>query len=185
MGTDHNVFVSWSGEASGRIANEFSQFIIDVVPRAKVFLSKEIERGKLWSVKIAEALQKCEIGVICLTPDNLASPWVHYEAGALAKTLGERTRLCSYLLDGLSVKDLKEPLSEFQASKPDKDSTRELLRSINTAINGDDAASKEIVDKLFALHWREFERSLRHIPLTNVQKVFLEKAGNSRSYIPS
>ena len=34
-------------------------------------------------------LSPASYGIICLTPENLASPWIHFEVGALFKGSGE------------------------------------------------------------------------------------------------
>ena len=47
------------------------------------FLSAGIEKGALWFGELTSNLQKAKAGVVCLTPQNLLSPWMHFEVGAL------------------------------------------------------------------------------------------------------
>ena len=68
--------------------------------------------------------------MICPTQDNLAKPWIHFEAGALAKRVSERARVIPYL-HGVSPSDLRPPLSLFQAVKSDFTGTLDLLTSLN------------------------------------------------------
>ncbi len=42
-----------------------------VINAVKPFLSSDIEKGVRWSDKIANQLQDCSFGIICLTPNNL------------------------------------------------------------------------------------------------------------------
>jgi hypothetical protein len=46
---------------------------------------------------------------VCLTPDNIDSPWIHFEAGALSRAL-ESAKLCP-LLFGMDPTDLTGRLS--------------------------------------------------------------------------
>jgi len=70
--------------------------------------AEDIGKGARWSALLAGELAQAKIGILCLTRDNLAAPWMLFEAGALSKTL-ERTFVCPYLL-GLRPADLGGPL---------------------------------------------------------------------------
>jgi hypothetical protein len=52
-------------------------------------------------------------GVICVTPENLNSPWVLFEAGALAKAM-QGAKVIPLLFD-LEFSDISGPLAQFQA----------------------------------------------------------------------
>ena len=53
----------------------------------------DIEKGARWENEISLRLAESDLGIICLTPDNLEEPWVLFEAGALAKKLKRRARV--------------------------------------------------------------------------------------------
>ena len=42
---------------------------------------------------MANALEGMKVGIICLTLENLSAKWILYEAGALSKTLDDKTRV--------------------------------------------------------------------------------------------
>jgi hypothetical protein len=65
-------------------------------------------------MEMAKALDGIKVGITCLTPENLDAPWILYEAGSLAKTVDDSTRLCTYLLGDLKNADIEPPLGQFQ-----------------------------------------------------------------------
>jgi hypothetical protein len=81
------VFISWSGSRSKQIAKLLHDWLPIVLQNIEAFMSiEEIEKGMRWFSSIATELQNCNFGSVCLTPENLTAPWIHFEAGALAKT---------------------------------------------------------------------------------------------------
>lgn len=82
------VFISWSGELSKNIAEIFRQWIPGVIQAVKPYYSPDdITKGTRWNSEIAKELDASKIGIICLTPNNLESPWIMFEAGTLAKNI--------------------------------------------------------------------------------------------------
>jgi hypothetical protein len=69
--------------------------------------------------ELSKALAGTKVGIICLTSENKSAPWVLNEAGALSKTIDDKTRLCIYLLGGLQFQDVEPPLGMFQATNAD------------------------------------------------------------------
>src|ERR1700720_3713132 len=85
------IFICWSGRRSGELA----EAIYDWLPKfthdlALPFLSSKIKMGVRWFEEIGQQLDASDAGLICLTPENLSSNWIHYEAGALAKAVRRR-----------------------------------------------------------------------------------------------
>jgi len=69
-----------------------------VVQSAKSWMSEEdIETGSRGLDEIGKALEAMSLGIICLMPENPERPWILFEAGALSKALGDKTRVCPYL----------------------------------------------------------------------------------------
>jgi hypothetical protein len=93
------------------------------------FSGTEIRSGSRWSLEVGESLQKINFGILCLTRDNLQSPWLLFEAGALSKAL-EEGAVCPYLFD-LEISEGTGPLSQFQAKKAERASTLEMILDIN------------------------------------------------------
>ena len=69
--------------------------------------------------------------MICLTPENLTSTWIHFEAGSLAKVV-DRSRVVPILFK-VEPSDVQGPLTQFQMVNFAKDEMYRLLGSINNA----------------------------------------------------
>lgn len=109
------VFISWSGATSGAVACALRDWLPMAVQSADVFVSQEdIASGEGWLNRLSSELKESEIGLVCLTPENLTSLWVHYEAGAVWKSLGtEANKVCPVLFN-VAKRDVTGPLSQFQ-----------------------------------------------------------------------
>lgn len=97
-----NVFISWSGQRSKLAALALHRWLPSAIQAAKPWMSdKDIEKGTRGLHELSTALEGIRVGIVCLTPENLHSDWIHYEAGALSKSINDKARLCTYLLGGL------------------------------------------------------------------------------------
>jgi len=65
-----------------------------------------------WSIELSKELEAASFGILCLTPDNLNSAWLLFEAGALTKHA--EGRACCLLFGGLRPADVSGPLSQFR-----------------------------------------------------------------------
>ena len=129
-----NIFVSWSGERSHRAAFGLKSLLEDVFQRAvQVFISEDISPGDNWVQRIQEELKQSEIGIVCLTHDNFQSPWLLFEAGAVAIALGSGRILVPYAVDALPDTADLSPLAMFQRTQADHDGTYRLVQKINQA----------------------------------------------------
>jgi hypothetical protein len=157
-----NIFVSWSGERSKAVAECLRSWIQDVIHAVHPWISTEdIDPGIRWNAEVADELQASQFGIICLTRENLAAPWILFESGALAKTL-QNTLVCPYLID-LEVGELTGPLAQFQAAKADKSGTLSLLRSINMRL-GDQMLAEDRLRRVFERWWPDLELVLNGLP---------------------
>lgn len=167
MADTYNVFISWSGERSKMVAAALHGWLPMVLQFAKPWMSEEdIEKGSRGLEEIGKALEAMSVGVICLTPDNLDKPWILFEAGALSKTLGERTRVCPYLFGDFRGDGLRLPLGMFQATRADKKETRKLVGTVNRALGS--ALGEDRVDIWFEREWPQLKAKLDAIPAANV-----------------
>jgi hypothetical protein len=149
------VFVSWSGERSRIVAEGFAAWIKDVLQAVRPFISTaDIDRGAVWFNKIGTELETSNFGILVLTAENLGSPWIMFEAGALAKHL-EQSRVVPLLVD-ISPTDLIQPLGQFNAAKCVKADIGKLVHSINKAL-GETAVAPAALDRAFDRWWPEFE----------------------------
>lgn len=156
-----HLFLSWSGERSRGVAEALRQWIPMVLQSVEVWMSaSDIEKGAHWDGAIAEQLSNADMGVVCLTPENINRPWILFEAGALAKRV-TRARVCTYLFS-LQPHDLAPPLGLFQHTVATPEDTRKLLHSLNTAL--DKQLNADTVDALFDSTWPSVYAKLKAIP---------------------
>jgi hypothetical protein len=154
------IFLSWSGSHSRAIAEALNDWLRRVIQAVKPFYSPDIEKGAKWSGEIDNALEGTSFGIICLTPDNLASTWIHFEAGALSKT---KEALIWTFLHGLKPGDVPQPLGKFQHTLAEKADTLKLLRTINKRLGevGGESLTDKLLEENFELLWPQLEESLR------------------------
>jgi hypothetical protein len=155
------VFISWSGERSQALAQGLHDWIPLVLHNVEPWLSQaDIEAGDRWAEAVAKELADSNFGIICITHENVGSPWVLFEAGALAKSM-QGSKVIPLLLD-LDIRDITGPLAQFQAKKVDKTGVSEVINSINQTANHavPEARAKQLFDAL----WPEFEKKVAAIP---------------------
>lgn len=79
------VFISWSGPLSKKLAEAIRDWLPGVIQMVNpYFTPSDIEKGGRWSTDIAKELSSSEVGVLCITRDNIHSDWILFEAGAVA-----------------------------------------------------------------------------------------------------
>src|SRR5256885_9978499 len=155
------IFISWSGERSGRVATALQTWIPKVVQAVQPWLSSSsIDPGSRWGVEVSQALQDLQFGVLCLTPENITAPWVLFEAGALSKAVTE-SRLVPYLLS-FDARELQGPLAQFQNVQADQLGTYQLVTAINAAA-GDRGVAADVFAESFEVWWPRLEPQLREI----------------------
>lgn len=156
------VFISWSGERSKALATAFREWLPLVLHYIEPWLSEaDIEAGERWAQSVATELVASNFGIICITSENITSPWVLFEAGALTKSL-ETSRVIPLLLD-LEFSDVSGPLAQFQAKKLSRTGVGETIQSIQK-VAADEAIPKDRAKQLFDALWSEFESKLEGIP---------------------
>jgi hypothetical protein len=128
------VFIGWSGQKSRAVALTLWDWLPNVLQTVEPWMSEEdITKGAPWNAELVLQLNTCHFGIVCVTPENMAAPWLNFEAGALALAKRVDKALVSPFLVGLTPTDLTGPISQFQAVTATlKDVTR-LLRSLNNA----------------------------------------------------
>lgn len=155
------IFLSWSGARSRTVASALALWLPQVIQAVRLWMSSDdIDKGARWSAEIGKELDASSFGIVCVTPENLNSPWLNFEAGALSKKL-EGSRVIPYLLD-MRPGQLSGPLSQFQASEANESDTLKLVNSINKQLNP--PLDEERLKKSFAMYWPELERLLNDIP---------------------
>jgi NTP pyrophosphatase (non-canonical NTP hydrolase) len=160
---DMKVFISWSGKRSQQLAIALSEWIKNVLDYVEPWVSdKDIAAGDRWAQEVAKELEASSFGIVCVTPENLESQWVSFEAGALAKSMQD-SKVIPLLFD-LDIRDLTGPLSQFQAKKVDKDGMCEVVQAINKSAAEDVRTSDDRAKMLSEALWANFEQALAEVP---------------------
>lgn len=155
------IFISWSDERSHQLAQALHHWLPLVLPYVQPWLSQaDISAGDRWAQEVAKELESSNFGIICVTPENLGSPWILFEAGALAKSL-QGAKVIPLLL-GLEFSDISGPLAQFQAKKLGKAGLSEIVQSINQSAQTPEPEDR--VKDRFAGLWPDIERKIATIP---------------------
>jgi len=155
------LFLSWSGVDSRKVAFALYQWFPQVINAIDPYMSSEsIDKGARWNDHINALLSELHAGIICLTPFNLESPWINFEAGALAKSV-ENSRVIPFLV-GVNKADLNWPLAQFQASSCSREDIQRMLFSINR-IGKETALREDVLLKSFDRWWPDLEVLLSEI----------------------
>ena len=152
------IFVSWSGETSKKLAEALHAWIPNVIQSVEPYMSSEdIRQGSRWFADISTHLEEARFGILCLTPENLEAPWLLFEAGALSKIV-DASLVVPYLFN-LSTSDLQGPLAQFQATRADEESTREMLLDLNSTL-GDQRLEESRLVLSFDHWWPELASAM-------------------------
>lgn len=157
------VFISWSGDRSRALAQAFREWLPLVLHYVEPWVSDaDIDAGERWAQSVAKELAASNFGIICVTSENVTSPWVLFEAGALTKSL-ETGRVIPLLLD-LEFTDISGsgPLAQFQAKKLTQQAIGEVIQSIQKA--AEKPIPTERATMLFNRLWAGLEEQLEAIP---------------------
>ncbi len=155
------VFISWSGKRSKALAQALREWLPLVFQHIEPWVSEnDIAAGDRWAQTVGAELEASNFGIICITPENLASPWVLFEVGALSKSMQD-AKVIPLLFD-LEFSDITDPLSQFQAKKVDQNGITEMIQAINNA--SENKASTDIMKQLVPALWPKLESLLEGIP---------------------
>ena len=157
------IFVSQSGDLSRLFAKQLKQWIVEVIPTIEnLWISSEdITAGERWIQHIDEALKDAHFGILCITKDNIQSPWIHFEAGALSRE--KHMKVCPVLLD-CDLTDLPSNLTQFQSIKADKDGIWFLVKAINDSLGNNSLKSDRLTSQ-FERSWVYFGDFLRELSI--------------------
>lgn len=170
-----NVFISWSGTDSKKLGEALRNWLPAVLQLVKpYFTPSDIEKGTRWDSEIAKELESSEVGILCVTRDNLHSDWIMFEAGALSKSL-DKAHVCPVLF-GIQNTDLAGPLRQFQTTQFEKEEFRKLVSLINAKL-GENKLAGKVLDSVFEKWWPELE--------TEVNKILAELDEGDREPIRS
>ena len=186
------VFISWSGKRSKALAIALKEWVPLIVQHAKPWVSdKDISAGDRWAQAIAGELESSNFGILCITPENLCSEWILFEAGALSKAMQDAKVIP--LLFGLELSDLSGPLVQFQARKVDEQGMLDALKSINNV--SDTKTDEATIERLVPALWsqlqdkldliRDKKESEKHVrPQTEILEDLVSQVRGLRARLP-
>ena len=155
------VFISWSGELSRKLAESLRQWLPGVLQFVQpYFTPDDIEKGTRWGADITKELDASQVGIICLTKENLDKPWILFEAGALSKSF-EKAKVCTVLFN-VETTDLTGPLTIFQHTRFEKSEFKKLVKSVNST-GGDAKLEDSVLDSVFEMWWPQLEEKASKI----------------------
>lgn len=168
------VFLSWSGKRSKELALALRDWLPSVIQAVEPWLSSEdIPMGQRWAAEISDRLQQTDIGIICLTPENVNAEWLNFEAGALSKFAS--AFVCPYALN-LTPSDLKGPLSQFQVAVADKEGTFKLVHALNNADDGPHL-NHATLSRVFEVWWPVLAQKLAELSAEEKLSAGVEASG--------
>lgn len=171
------VFISWSGPTSGAIAATLRDWLPSVIQAVRPFYSADdTNKGTRWNNEIANELSQSQVGLICLTRDNINRPWLMFEAGALSKNIKE-SRVIP-LLFGLQPTDVGYPLATFQSAPFEKAHFKQVVDTINQAL--EEPLADFVIDNVFEKWWPDLEQQVQQHLQVN-QQAQKSQAGEVRS----
>jgi hypothetical protein len=155
------VFVSWSGITSRAVAEALTDWMPKVLQSVDPFLStKDIDKGANWTVELARELKDADFGIICLAPDNLQSPWLNYEAGAITRSVN--SRVCPVLFN-VAKGEVEAPLAQLQLTSLELDDIFQLMQSMNKQAGS--SLSDPDLKEAVAVWWPKLSDQLAVIPV--------------------
>ena len=164
-----HVFICWSGRRSRRIAEAFaSHWLTGVLgDRVTSFVSfADIEKGEGWFERLLMELGRSDAALLCLTPENLASPWMHFESGMVSR-MG-KGRVFTYFL-GTDAGKVQDPLKQIQVTVcTESDTTKLALKLADLA-----QVTKSEVEVRLAGAWEELATAIRDVETPRMDDIYL------------
>ena len=146
------VFISWSGGQSKQIAVALRDWLPMAIHAVKPYMSdRDNEAGARWGNVVADELEASDFGVVCLTPTNINSRWINFEAGALSKAVGKAHVVP--LLFKLKSSDVPPPLSQFMMKSADDVGIFDVLKAMNGGLDAERQLEESVLRGSFDGMW--------------------------------
>lgn len=155
------IFISWSGTKSKKLGEALRDWIPNVLQRVSpYFTPSDTEKGTSWFTEISNELSNSNIGILCLTRENIHNDWILFEAGALSNKF-EKSNVCPILFD-IKNTDIDAPLGQFQTTMFDKNDMLKLLGVINAGL-GEYKLPQKTLETVFEKWWPDLEDQIQKI----------------------
>ncbi len=155
------IFLSWSGNESRNIGTSLEKWLTNIFgDKVEPWISANIRSGDRWLNRLNERLEETKFGILCLTEESQLSPWVLFEAGAIAKVLDVSSVVP--VLAGVDKNKLAPPLQQFQALSLNKANASKLAETINDLLEGDKMPTDRLETAL-ERNWGDLEGVVENI----------------------
>ena len=115
------------------MAKALADWLPNVVQAVKPWFSSEhLQKGSRWAEELFSVLENSRVGVLCITPSNVHSPWVSFEAAACSTKVGGRVFT---LLHRIPSAEVNGPLGIFNHTVSEHDDMLRLVRGINAQLD--------------------------------------------------
>jgi hypothetical protein len=159
MEISEKIFLCWSKRRSKAIAGAWDRLLPEIIKGVKTVLSTEFQKGKEWSKLLRRDLDEAKTGIVFLTPENVDTPWIHFEAGALATAVGKRDGDVFTYVYGFDQGKLAGPLSAYQSTVATREDTQRLVSDLCDALN-----RKPPDEGAYSAWWVKLQQALDNIP---------------------
>lgn len=166
-----NVFLSWSKPKSKELAIATKAFLEGMFRKSiEIWISNEgIKFGEMSLLEINMALRKSEKCLVFLTKDNIKSPWIMYESGAVAvanyqenNTQKTKSSVIPIVFEEIEDKEFeKNPINQFQRLMFTKNNMRNLVKQLNEVMGAFD--NEELLKAQFEINWKELNKTVKQI----------------------
>ena len=174
------VFLGWSKPTSRKLAEVLKKWLSIMLWHVEpVFSDDDIYPGAFWRDRLNGHLAKADYGIFCITRENCASEWMHFEAGVLwgAKFIQTGAEYICPFLFNMDIESMKPPFRDYQYVSFQKNNNRENKKSVyrlievlndacgkkNPAYKLDDTRLKASFDALYP----RLARKLNHLEVKN------------------
>ncbi|BCT75990.1 hypothetical protein SCMU_18320 [Sinomonas cyclohexanicum] len=152
------VFLSWAGDFSRKVAEHFADWLPSVIQECHdPYISTETPKGSPWFETITRNLDLCDVGIVFVTSDNMARPWLNFEAGAMLKKF-DRPGVCPILVN-IGKADYVGPMDNLQLTEiGDRKDMLKLLGTINDRCQS--PLDQKILDRSFDFNWDDLVQAV-------------------------
>lgn len=151
------AFICWSEPRSRQLAEALCAWLPRVcTDELSCGISTRFQAGEMWFLQLLRELDEAHAAIICLTPENVLSPWLHFEAGMAFRR--DRETVLPYFL-GPEVPEIKGPLNANQASPATHEGTWRLVQALARI----GRLREQELRQRFDQHWPGLQRQLQDI----------------------
>lgn len=166
-----HIFISWAKTPAGYVGGVLKKLLDNLYKeevesgRLHFFYSEYSMKGGLAQKQIIQSLSKTKLGILILTHNNLYSPWLLYEAGAIiASNPDNDNSIIPFLFERNEIED---QLKGYQAYKYSITESREsnykrfkdFIYAINYKLQEYDLDNKtRFINKVLDEEWESIEQ---------------------------